>query len=137
MWEKTLRLGSLFLLLLLHFNLSSAEATENTSLNLHKQSTQEIINLIPTLFHQEADNAKEKMKARKEESELVIKLEVDTVINDLQDYRIQIEKELEESKKERSLLKRLNHYEKEKEESIRKEINTEITEYLEDLLLKQ
>ncbi|MCM3742191.1 hypothetical protein M3210_18310 [Oceanobacillus luteolus] len=134
---KTLRLGSLFLLLLLHFNLSSAEATENTSLNLHKQSTQEIINLIPTLFHQEADNAKEKMKARKEESELVIKLEVDTVINDLQDYRIQIEKELEESKKERSLLKRLNHYEKEKEESIRKEINTEITEYLEDLLLKQ
>lgn len=134
---KTLRLGSLFLLLLLHFNLSSAEATENTSLNLHKQSTQKIINLIPTLFHQEADNAKEKMKARKEESELVIKLEVDTVINDLQDYRIQIEKELEESKKERSLLKRLNHYEKEKEESIRKEINTEITEYLEDLLLKQ
>lgn len=132
-----MRLGSLFLLLLLHFNLSSAEATENTSLNLHKQSTQEIINLIPTLFHQEADNAKEKMKARKEESELVIKLEVDTVINDLQDYRIQIEKELEESKKERSLLKRLNHYEKEKEESIRKEINTEITEYLEDLLLKQ
>lgn len=132
-----MRLGSLFLLLLLHFNLSSAEATENTSLNLHKQSTQEIINLIPTLFHQEADNAKEKMKARKEQSELVIKLEVDTVINDLQDYRIQIEKELEESKKERSLLKRLNHYEKEKEERIRKEINTEITEYLEDLLLKQ
>lgn len=121
----------------MHFSLTKVTATETTSWNLHKQSVQQTVDMIPELFHQERNKTREKWEALTKKAEWQIEKEKANIITDLETYQNQLELEVKTFVEEEHRFETFTTYEEAEKEKIRNEINEVAAEYLKEMLSNQ